>query len=780
MARPHPRRYPQWRTEARRLRRQIAELKGRLAGASPTLDQPAPLPATDGVWQDILDHVPAIVFVKDHKGRYLLVNRVCERLLGLHGEQILGKTTQEILPPELAHQFLANDRRVFATQAPQTVEEIIPQPDGPHTFESLQFPLRGAKGDCYAICGISTDITARKRAERQARETTDQLQSLFANMPIGMFKSTTGGQFVFINPAFATMLGFDSPAAALASINPRSIAEAIYEDPSRRPLLVGEVTQGPGTWKTYANRYRRRDGSVFDAILTLSEQVDPLGGESFLYGFVEDISERLRLEEDFLSLVTDIRQHKDIEEQLRQSEERARRQLDEIQTYYDTAPVGLFAMDQELRYLRINERMAAVNGLPAAAHLGRTLREMAPYIADSAEPRFRQVLASGEPLLNVEHREPTPDRPGVPRVWLESTYPVRNAAGQVIGISGVVEDITELKHAEEQWRTSEALARRRLEEIQAYYDTAPIGLCVLDRDLRFLRINDRLAQINGLPIAAHLGRTVREALPSLADTVEPLFQRILTTGEPLLNLEITGETLAQPGVPRVWREHFYPLKDVAGQVIGINVTVEEITALKQAERQLRISEQRYRELSAELELKVQERTLELRNANGELHRLATTDSLTGVWNRRYLEQAVAGEMARAQRYGEPLALVMFDIDHFKAINDRHGHLVGDHVLIEMAQRIRGHLRASDLLARWGGEEFVILLPHSTAPAAARLAEKLRLATMMQPFPTAGTITTSFGVAEYQPDDTLDGWFTRADNALYAAKEAGRNRVVIAA
>ena len=140
---------------------------------------------------------------------------------------------------------------------------------------------------------------------------------------------------------------------------------------------------------------------------------------------------------------------------------------------------------------------------------------------------------------------------------------------------------------------------------------------------------------------------------------------------------------------------------------------------------------------------------------------------------------MAGEMARAQRYGEPLALVMFDIDHFKAINDRHGHLVGDQILIELALRLRGHLRAIDVLARWGGEEFVVLLPHNNVEAAARLAEKLRLATMTQPFPIAETITTSFGVAAYQPDETLDDWFTRVDNALYAAKEAGRNRVVIA-
>lgn len=607
---------------------------------SPTPIPESPLPARDALWQGMLDQIPASIFVKDREGRYLLINRACEDLLGIPSERILGKTTQEVLPPELANQFLANDRRVLATEAPQWVEEILPQADGLHTLESLQFPLRDAQGDCYAIGGISIDITAQKRA--------------------------------------------------------------------------------------------------------------------------------------------DISAGKDVEEQLRQSEERARRQLAEIQAYYDTAPVGLFALDSDLRYLRINERMAAVNGIPAAAHIGRTLREMAPFVADSAEPRFRQVLASGEPLLDVEHREPTPDRPGVARVWRESTYPVRNAAGQVIGLSGVVEEITDLRHAEEQWRASEALARQRMAEIQAYYDTAPIGLCVLDRDLQFLRINERLAAINGLSVAAHLGRRVREALPSLADTVEPLFQRILATGEPLLNLEIAGETAAQPGVTRVWRENFYPLQDDAGQISGINITVEEITALKQAEQQLRESEQRYRELSAALELKVQERTLELRNANAELNRLATTDGLTGVWNRRYLEQVVAGELARARRYDEPLALVIFDIDHFKSINDRHGHLVGDQVLIELAERVRHQLRASDVLARWGGEEFVVLMPHCTAQAAASLAEKLRLALTAQPFPTAGTITTSFGVAEYQPSETPDDWFTRADNALYAAKEGGRNRVVIVA
>lgn len=150
--------------------------------------------------------------------------------------------------------------------------------------------------------------------------------------------------------------------------------------------------------------------------------------------------------------------------------------------------------------------------------------------------------------------------------------------------------------------------------------------------------------------------------------------------------------------------------------------------------------------------------------------------LTGISNRRHFEQAVATAVARAARYGEPLALLMFDLDHFKAINDTHGHLVGDRVLIELTRLAHAHLRAADVLARWGGEEFVVLLAHCQLDEARQLAEKLRLLIANHPFATVGNVTSSFGVTEYRPAETADAWLTRTDEALYRAKTAGRNRV----
>ncbi len=169
----------------------------------------------------------------------------------------------------------------------------------------------------------------------------------------------------------------------------------------------------------------------------------------------------------------------------------------------------------------------------------------------------------------------------------------------------------------------------------------------------------------------------------------------------------------------------------------------------------------------------------LQEANAELQRLATTDRLTGVWNRTHLEETLVAELGRAERYQQPVSLLMIDVDHFKAINDTHGHLVGDEVLIELTRRLGGHLRSVDVLARWGGEEFMVLLPNCTATEAQRVAEKLRLLVADQPFPTAGRVTASFGLAQLQPPEPLDKWLQRTDEALYAAKKGGRDRVCVA-
>jgi diguanylate cyclase (GGDEF)-like protein len=160
----------------------------------------------------------------------------------------------------------------------------------------------------------------------------------------------------------------------------------------------------------------------------------------------------------------------------------------------------------------------------------------------------------------------------------------------------------------------------------------------------------------------------------------------------------------------------------------------------------------------------------------ELDQLARTDELTGAWNRRRFEETVETEMDRLRRYGQRLSLMILDVDHFKKINDLYGHSIGDQVLIDLSNTIRSSLRASDSLTRWGGEEFVILCPNTTAEIVSNLAERLRKEISSIKFQEVGNITLSFGVAECGSEETWEQWLHRADEALYLAKSGGRDQV----
>ena len=156
--------------------------------------------------------------------------------------------------------------------------------------------------------------------------------------------------------------------------------------------------------------------------------------------------------------------------------------------------------------------------------------------------------------------------------------------------------------------------------------------------------------------------------------------------------------------------------------------------------------------------------------------LAKKDFLTGAWNRAYMQETALQEMIRQKRYGHPVSLIMADIDYFKKINDRFGHLSGDEALREFTRVVQSCIRSSDALGRWGGEEFLLILPNSALSNAVELAERIRCELSKHNFPDIHKITASFGVAVYQQDEKWEHWLHRTDMALYRAKAMGRDRV----
>ncbi len=206
------------------------------------------------------------------------------------------------------------------------------------------------------------------------------------------------------------------------------------------------------------------------------------------------------------------------------------------------------------------------------------------------------------------------------------------------------------------------------------------------------------------------------------------------------------------------------------------------------------AEQAALEANRQLEAKVEERTQELNNALNEVgdlvvqsnsllrhvEQMAVTDSLTDTYNRRKFDEVAVIEHQQVMRGKLPFSLIMFDIDRFKQVNDQYGHSVGDQVLKQLCDIVRKLIRQGDMLIRWGGEEFLIVLPATQVDEAGPLAERIRHVVKAEAFPGVGQITISLGVAQLRRKDSIDSLIQRVDQALYSAKQKGRDCVVLEA
>jgi diguanylate cyclase (GGDEF)-like protein len=283
------------------------------------------------------------------------------------------------------------------------------------------------------------------------------------------------------------------------------------------------------------------------------------------------------------------------------------------------------------------------------------------------------------------------------------------------------------------------------------------GVWVLDREGKTLFCDEharRLARSSGL-FDPRAGGNLLERLWSLVGQ---------SAGE--LELPLEGSSEAWLGV------QLQPLCDVQGEPAGSLLLLRDIS--EQKRQSLEVSR-----LQEELSRRTLERT-RLQQVVSELTELSLRDALTGLFNRRALGERLVEELSRARRYGAPLSLIMVDIDNFKRVNDTHGHAIGDVVIGHVARLLARDRRVSDIVARYGGEELVLLLPHTPLEGALALADRLRHLVSQTPYRTVNAhehVTVSMGVAAYdhsmhEPAQLLEA----ADRALYRAKRDGKNRV----
>ncbi len=438
-------------------------------------------------------------------------------------------------------------------------------------------------------------------------------------------------------------------------------------------------------------------------------------------------------------------------ERKRREDELQKRQ-EELQVIFDSVPAIVFYKDKENRMIRVNEPFTKIMGLDRNQIEGKTCFELWPEQARHYWHDDKEVMESSRSKIGII--EPMMTAKG--EIWVQTDkIPYRNEKGEIIGIIGFAIDITDRKEAQEALEASE-------EEYRTLIDNVNIGIYrnTFDPEGRFLKVNPAMAKMFGYDsVEEFMEIKVSQLYQDPKDRVkylEKIKEIGLVKGEELKLRKIDGTFILASLTSKV---NF----DSKGDPIWIDGVIEDITERKKAEQNLVLLNK------------------EMVKSNKRLKQLALRDPHTGLYNHRYLQDAIEAEFYRAKRYVHPLSLMMLDVDYFKSINDVYGHLFGDLVLKQLARQLKRMVRQYDIVVRFGGEEFMIISPSIDRSGAIKLAQRLIDAINLYNFGDKNHIVKlklSIAVASYPEDKIMKGMdlVEISDQILNKVKEFGGNNV----
>lgn len=432
----------------------------------------------------------------------------------------------------------------------------------------------------------------------------------------------------------------------------------------------------------------------------------------------EDMTEPKRLKENRQH---EIERRKRIQLQLEQSEEK-------FKVITDNTLMGIFIYREN--YIYVNKALCKLSGYTA-----EELYMMRPWdgVVGSYQEKVKNSVAR---RLQGEHFDQAYDdikiirKDSKIRTVRVMTQTIRYK-GQYAGM-GTVIDITDTQEAQEQLK----LLGQAIEQMDEM-------VRITDRNGVITYVNDAML--------SHTGYTKKDLIGKKMGMFKSGFHH-KSFYEDLWDTIMSGETFHGVFINRKKDRKLYYEEEIITPIMNTEGAIQYFVATSRD---------------------ITERVL----MEEKLQKLATVDSLTGIYNRYKMNEEIDVEIGRNKRYGEGFALVMFDIDHFKAVNDTYGHDIGDYVLTELSRIIAKEIRESDNFGRWGGEEFMLILPKLNKEEAVRVSEKLRDKVKNHTFKDISRVTISIGTTVFTADDTKETLLKRVDNALYTAKREGRNRVV---
>lgn len=475
------------------------------------------------------------------------------------------------------------------------------------------------------------------------------------------------------------------------------------------------------------------------------------------------ITEQRLADGSLLAFSIDVSELVEKERALETARAQAQQERERLQDAIDALPDGFALYDADDRLVVCNQRYRDIYQLSAPAiRPGTRFEDILRY----GIARGQYPAAEGQEVAWLEerlYRHRHADQPLLQELPGNRWMRIEERATRLGGVAGVRVDVTELVHREQQLKQLNARLAESRAQLHAVIGTALSAIVTLDEDGVVLSANPATATIFGWPEGELIGRDIRVLMPPAPDEDDPLA---------LIGARGSGVRAGRAAPQDVRARH----RD--GQGVAVQLALSRLDTVGGGPRYVAL----FTDLS-EREAYAQA----LRDANAQLAHLSETDALTGIANRRRFDRALHDEWQRSSRHGQPLALLLIDVDHFKRYNDSRGHPMGDECLRAIARILRNCVRrAGDLVARYGGEEFALLLPHTDAAEAMALAlaciEAVESAALPHPdSPLAPHVTLSVGVAsaasagEPSPTALLDA----ADSAVYAAKRAGRRRAVMA-
>ncbi len=546
----------------------------------------------------VLEAVPVPIYIAhDRECTVITGNRLAAETLGAEPGSNLSRSAPDGVGPrhtvEAAGVEIENDelpvQRVGRTgEAVRNYEFVLTLPDGTRRdMFGHAVPLLDTDGQPRGVVAAFSDVTALKLAGEELRQSREQFrrmaelaemrrlewQLLFDNISIGVALYDAQGKALAANSrlleqhGFADLAQMDTPSEMAARFEVRR-PDGSPVAPDRWPLA--RAIAGEKASEEYIVRVLDSE-TVMHARYTCAPIRDASGQVIRIFQTVEDVTDQ------------------------RVAEAAASAHAYELQTLLDAVPTAIFiARDPACEVMVGSDLTYQLLRRPKGSNLSESAPQDQRPVSfralhdgreiDPAELPVQVAAATGKAVRNYEFDFAFEDGEVVSMIG--NAAPLLDEQGRSRGAIGAFADVTALKRIESALRSSESVVRQQLSEIEAMYNTLPVGLAVLDPGLRYRRVNEQMADINGIPASQHLGKTVRELLPQLADFGEATAARVLESGEPVMGLEVKGVTPADPSREHTWVEHWVPFLDPGGKIAGINIVVEDVTEQRRVQADL--------------------------------------------------------------------------------------------------------------------------------------------------------------------------------------------------